>query len=81
MRESAKDGVSGAGIAGAVRVAARAVRRPWAGFEHTRQDGTGRPGRMVGPQDGLPGRGGLAFGPMAGRRGRGAAPPALPLPP
>ena len=66
-----------------MRVTARTVQHLWAGFEHTRPGGTGRPGRMAGPQGGLPGRGGLVFGPMAGRlgSGRGRAPPALPLPP
>ena len=84
MREKARDGAPGAGIAGAMRVTARTVQRSWAGFEHTRPDGTGRPGRMAWAQDGWPGRGGLVFGPMADRLGRSRSrgpPPALPLSP
>ena len=56
VRENVGGGAGGAEIAGAMRVTARAVQYFGAGFEHTRPNGTGHPGRMVGPQDGLPGR-------------------------
>ena len=71
-------GAAGAGIAGAMRVTARAVQRPWAGL---RRAGQGNAGCATGTDGPRPARGGRPRAPSprpargrGGRRGRGVPP-------